>query len=168
MSIDDQANWRHGDARNHEKAGDRMPVPPLHGTNRVPSVIGVSRGSDGQGGSDLAQLRGDLEALEPRGRETNATRKLLRNPRVGCAEDSSPQSSPQRELYVTRGWLRGRPLTGFGRRRPNLPLPLERVKSGPAFEVAARCAKDSTREKFLAELWPLGTVVCGPLQAVRR
>ena len=27
------------------------------------------------------------------------------------------------------GWLPGRPLTDFGRRRPNLPLPLERVKS---------------------------------------
>ena len=26
-------------------------------------------------------------------------------------------------------WVRGRPLTGFGRRRPNLPLPSERVKS---------------------------------------
>ena len=153
-----------------------MLIPPLDGTNRFPSVIGVSRGSYGRGGSDLAQLRGYLVAFEARVRETNATRRLLRNPRVGCAEDSSPQSSPQRELCVTRGWLRGSPLTGFGRRRPHpgsspgqaLPLPLERVKSDPAFEVAARCAKDSTREKFLAELWPLGTVVCGAVQAVGR
>ena len=145
-----------------------MLVSPLYGTNRVPSVFGVSRGSYGQGGSDLAHLYEDLEALEARVRETNATRRLLRNPRVGCAEDSSPQTSPQRELYVTRGWLRGRPLTGFGRRRPNLPLPLERVKSGPAFEVAARCAKDSTREKFLAELWPLGTAVGAGLGVVGR
>ncbi len=138
-----------------------MLIPPLDGTIRVPSVFGVSRGSYGQGGSDLAQLYEDLEALEARVRETNATRSLLRNPRVGCAEDSSSQSSPQRELCVTRGWLRGRPLTGFGRRRPNLPLPLERVKSGPVFEVAARCAKVSTREKFLAEPGAIRTVVCG-------
>jgi len=32
---------------------------------------------------------------------------------------------------VTRSWLPGRPLTDFRRGRRNLPLPLERVKSGP-------------------------------------
>ena len=30
--------------------------------------------------------------------------------------------------------MRGRPLTGFGRGRPNLPLPLERVKNRRAIE----------------------------------
>ena len=142
-----------------------MLIPPLDGTIRLSSALGVNLGGYGRGGSDLAQLYEDLEALEARVRETNATRRLLRNPRVGCAEDSSSQSSPQRELCVTRGWLRGRPLTGFGRRRPNLPLPLERVKSSPAFEVAARCAKVSTREKFLAEPGAIRTEVCGAVGA---
>ena len=40
--------------------------------------------------------------------------------------------SSDRDICVARGWLPGRPLTGFGRRRPNLPLPSERVKSGAA------------------------------------
>ena len=31
---------------------------------------------------------------------------------------------------ITRGWVPGGPLTDFGRGRPNLPLPLERVKNG--------------------------------------
>ena len=52
--------------------------------------------------------------------------------RDGCPEDLSSQPALSGDPCVTRAWLRGRPLTGFGRRRPNLPLPLERVKSrGP-------------------------------------
>ena len=46
--------------------------------------------------------------------------------------------SPGGDLCVTRNWVPGRPLTDFGRRRPNLPLPLERVKSGdPRYQMAA-------------------------------
>ena len=41
-----------------------------------------------------------------------------------------PSPLPQGDLCVTRSWLRGRPLTGFRRGRRNLPLPLERVKTG--------------------------------------
>ena len=41
-------------------------------------------------------------------------------------------------LCTTRSWVPGRPLTDFGRRRPNLPLPRERVKnSGPV----GRCSR---------------------------
>ncbi len=42
----------------------------------------------------------------------------------------SPGSGPAvGDRYVIRAWLPGRPLTEFGRRRPILPLPLERVKN---------------------------------------
>ena len=40
-----------------------------------------------------------------------------------------PVFSPRKYVCTTQDWLPGRPLTDFGRRRPNLPLPLERVKS---------------------------------------
>ena len=39
---------------------------------------------------------------------------------------------------VGRDWLLGRPLTDFGRRRPNLPLPLER---GRMVERLADCMR---------------------------
>ena len=48
---------------------------------------------------------------------------------VGARKTLTPTHS-QRDPCVTRGWVPGRPLTEFGRRRPSLPLPLERVKSG--------------------------------------
>ena len=41
-----------------------------------------------------------------------------------------PSPLPQGDLCVTRAWLPGRPLTDFRRGRRNLPLPLERVKTG--------------------------------------
>ena len=53
----------------------------------------------------------------------------------------SPQPSPREDLCVTRAWLPGRPLTEFGRGRPILPLPQERVKSRAAFEVGAGSCK---------------------------
>ena len=46
---------------------------------------------------------------------------------------------------ITRSWVPGRPLTEFGRGRPILPLPLERVKSGHALEVDGRFASVSSR-----------------------
>ena len=47
------------------------------------------------------------------------------------------------DLCVTQGWVPGRPLTEFGRGRPILPLPQERVKSRHAFEFERRFAKVS-------------------------
>ena len=46
------------------------------------------------------------------------------------------------DTTVARGWawLRGRPLTDFGRRRPNLPLPSERVKSAAPLGRCRPCA----------------------------
>ena len=63
------------------------------------------------------------------------------SPRVGCTralvvwdvawpEDAHPSPFQEETCGQSRGWLPGRPLTEFGRRRPSLPLPLERVKSG--------------------------------------
>ena len=54
-----KANWRHGDARDHEKTGERMLGPTI----RVPIVIGVNRGSSGHGGIDPGPLHEDLKAL---------------------------------------------------------------------------------------------------------
>ena len=51
-----------------EAKGEVMPIPPLDGTIRVSSALGVNLVSYGQGGSDLAQLRGDLGALGAPGR----------------------------------------------------------------------------------------------------
>ena len=49
----------------------------------------------------------------------------------------------RRGLCVTRAWLPGRPLTGFGRRRPNLPLPQERGKTGGSSMGLTRRARPS-------------------------
>ena len=66
------------------------------------------------------------------------------------------QRSPRRGLCVTRGWVPGGPLTGFGRRRPNpsassgqaLPLPLERVKSG---DSSCRLTPNTVAHRFRLE-----------------
>ena len=55
--------------------------------------------------------------------------------------DCCPWSCSTLTELLLRGRLRGRPLTDFGRRRPNLPLPLERVKIRPALEVKAGFCK---------------------------
>ncbi len=51
-----------------------MLIPPLDGTIRVPSVIGVNLGSSGHGGIDLGQLNEDLKALEAHVRGSNVTK----------------------------------------------------------------------------------------------
>ncbi len=66
-------------------------------------------------------------------------------PRIESGAGSA--SPPGGDLCVTRGWVPGRPLTGFGRRRPNLPLPLERVKIRRIFEDEASSAKVSGEGK---------------------
>ena len=77
--------------------------------------------------------------LPPRGIKRRAFRAGLLDPWVGGWDSSHPHPSPipQGDLCITQGWLRGRPLTDFGRRRPNpsassgqvLPLPLERGRT---------------------------------------
>ena len=64
---------------------------------------------------------------------------------MGARKTLTPEWSPRQtppspggDPCVTRNWVPGRPLTDFGRRRPNLPLPSERVKSGdPRYQMAA-------------------------------
>ena len=72
-----------------------------------------------------------VPTYQPANRSLNPSPgRPLRNPGDGCPEDPHPNPLPERDLCVLRAWLRGRPLTDFGRRRPNLPLPSARVKSG--------------------------------------
>ena len=74
------------------------------------------------------------------------------SPIVG--EDADICLSPRRDLCVTRGWVPGRPLTGFGRRRPNLPLPQERGKRGGSLKRLAPRTLPRRRRRPLPEARP--------------
>ena len=98
----------------------------------------------------------------PNGRQRCVQRGRMR---VGWLDSRHREGAPRRESKsgveqaaglagscIIRSWVPGSPLTGLGRGRPNpgsspgraLPLPLERVKSGPALEHEGRFARLST------------------------
>ena len=94
------------------------------------------RGQRGEGRGERAEGRGQRESCEKEQRrreETEAACVRLSCWRVGAGGGGGchphPSLLPRMDSCVTRGWLPGRLLTDFGRRRPNLPLPRRWIKT---------------------------------------
>ena len=116
------------------------PTAPLH-----VRVRGCWCADDGRVGDPLCPLE-RVKSGGPGGRCSTSAWLLHRGPpsppdRVRGRLQPSPLRRP------LRSGMPGRPLTEFGRGRPILPLPSERVKSRHAFEFERRFASVYSRER---------------------
>ena len=120
--------WLHGRPLTDFRRGRRnLPLP----SERVKTGVPLNR---------LTANTVAFPRVRVRATADSRGRRVAQGSPEGGGEGAGPSSRTRRGFAtvsqrrpggcVIRAWVRGRPLTEFGRRRPILPLPLERVKTG--------------------------------------
>ncbi len=149
--------WRGGEGECGERRGGGGGSGPRR-TRR--GTKGVTAGEAMEFAYECFACPGVGALKRPVGNAAPTPKRKQRGRRDGGGEEEpSPHSggytggclSPWRDLCVTRPWLPGGPLTDFGRRRPNLPLPQERVKNGARLRTLTLHTRSSGYAKVSLE-----------------